>query len=88
MSLYLDGVLAGTVTGVSDLFSMPTGAGLLGNNATGTEGMIGTIYRVTVYAGMLAEAQIKGHSDAFINARGPVVAVSLISFTATPGEIQ
>lgn len=88
MNLYLDGVLAGTVTGVSDLFSMPTGAGLLGNNATGTEGMIGTIYRVTVYAGMLAEDKIKSHSDAFINARGPVVAVSLISFTATPEEIQ
>jgi len=88
MSLYLDGVLTGTATGVSDRFSMPTGAGLLGNNAAGTEGMIGTIYRVTVYAGMLAETKIKSHSDAFINARGPVVAVSLISFTATPGEIE
>jgi hypothetical protein len=88
MSLYLDGVLAGTATGVSDLFSMPTGAGLLGNNGTGTEGMIGTIYRVTVYPGMLAGDKIKSHSDAFINARGPVVAVSITSFTATPGEIQ
>jgi len=88
MSLYLDGVLAGTTTGVSDQFSMPTGAGLLGNNATGTEGLIGTIYRVTVYSGMLADAKIKSHADAFINARGPVVAVSITSFTATPGEIQ
>ncbi len=86
MSLYVDGVLAGTVTGVSDIFALPTGAGLLGNNAGGTEGMVGTIYRVTVYAGVLAESKIKSHSDAFINARGPVA--SITSFTATPTEIQ
>ncbi len=88
MTLYVDGVLAGTATGVSDQFSMPTGAGFLGNNPTGSEGMIGTIYRVTVYAGMLADTKIKSHADAFVNARGPVVAVSLKSFTANPKEIQ
>jgi hypothetical protein len=88
MSLYLDGVLAGTATGVSAAFAMPTGSGFLGNNPTGTEGVVGTIYRVTVYAGLLAESKIKSHSDAFINARGPAVKVSLTSFTATPGEIE
>ncbi len=86
MSLYVDGVLAGTATGVSASFALPAGPGLLGNNATGTEGMVGTIYRVTVYAGDLPEAKIKSHADAFVNLRAPFV--SLTSFTATPDEIQ
>jgi hypothetical protein len=88
MNVYVDGVLAGTVTGVSDQFSMPAEEGFLGNNPTGSEGMVGTIYRATVYAGMLPEATIKAHSDAFINARGPVTAVTLNSFTATPPTIE
>ena len=33
--------------------------------------MIGTIYRVTVYSGVLAEREIKSHADAFVNARAP-----------------
>jgi len=32
MSLYVNGTLAGTATGVSDVFAMPTGAGFLGAN--------------------------------------------------------
>jgi len=88
MSLYLDGVLAGTATGVSDTFVMPTGAGYLGNNSSGTEGMVGTIYRVTVYPGVLPDDKIKNHADAFINARGPAVPVSITFFTATPTEIE
>jgi hypothetical protein len=85
MSLYLDGVLASTATGVDSSFAMPTGPGLLGNNAKGTEGMTGTIYRVTVYSGVLTDAQIKSHADAFATVRGPFV--SITSFSATPTEI-
>ena len=85
MSLYLDGVLASTATGVDSSFAMPTGPGLLGNNGKATEGMTGTIYRVTVYSGVLTDAQIKTHADAFATVRGPFV--SITSFTATPTEI-
>ena len=84
MSLYVNGTLAGTAAGVSDAFVMPAGAGLLGNNAGGTEGMTGTIYRVTVYPGVLTDAQIKSHADAFAN----VVLPRITSFTATPDDIQ
>jgi hypothetical protein len=85
MTLYVDGVVAGTTSGVSDTFAMPIGAGFLGANPTSGEQMVGTIYRVTVYSGLLPEAKIKSHADAFVNARGPLV--SITSFTATPAQI-
>ena len=73
MQLYVNGVLAGTSTGVSSDFGMPTGAGLLGNNAGGTEGMVGTIYRVTVYSGVLPDTQIKSHADAYAKGVLPII---------------
>lgn len=85
MTLYVDGVMAGTVWSVSDAFAMPTGAGFLGANAAGGEQMVGTIYRVTVYPGVLPDDKIKSHADAFVNARGPLVGIS--SFTATPTQV-
>ncbi|HOW66965.1 MAG TPA: hypothetical protein P5055_15740 [Candidatus Paceibacterota bacterium] len=84
MNLYVNGNLAGTVTGVSDIFAMPTGAGFLGANPTGTEAVVGTIHRVTVYSGIVPEAQIKSHADAFVNVALP----RITSFTATPDLIQ
>lgn len=85
MTLYVDGVMAGAVWGVSDAFVMPAGAGFLGANAAGGEQMVGTIYRVTVYPGVLPDDKIKSHADAFVNARGPLVGIS--SFTATPTQV-
>ncbi len=85
MTLYVDGVMAGAVWGVSDAFAMPAEAGFLGANATGGEQMVGTIYRVTVYPGVLPDDKIKSHADAFVNARGPLVSIS--SFTATPTQV-
>ncbi|HRZ55213.1 MAG TPA: hypothetical protein P5525_07120, partial [Candidatus Paceibacterota bacterium] len=85
MTLYVDGVMAGAVWGVSDAFAMPAGAGFLGANAAGSEQMVGTIYRVTVYPGVLPDDKIKSHADAFVNVRGPLVSIS--SFTATPTQV-
>ena len=47
--------------------------------------MVGTIYRVTVYPGVLPDDKIKSHADAFVNVRGPLVSIS--SFTATPTQV-
>lgn len=64
MSLYLNGVLAGTATAAG--FAMPTGAGSLGNNAGLSEGMVGTIDRVTIYDSALTPANIAAHADAWL----------------------
>src|SRR6185503_13076259 len=45
MRLYLNGSLAGSSSGVSTSFAMPTGAGWLGANPSTTEAMAGTVYR-------------------------------------------
>jgi Concanavalin A-like lectin/glucanases superfamily len=84
ISLYVNGTVAGTNITVSPDFVMPSGAGLLGGNAAATEDMTGTIYRVTVYSGVLPDTEIKGHADAFVNVAYPIIS----SFTATPSEIQ
>jgi hypothetical protein len=64
MSVYVNGSLAGQNAGISSEFAMPTGMGILG------EGMVGTIFRVTEYSGMLPEAKIMSHAKAFLaNAR-------------------
>ena len=65
MKLYLNGSLAGSVSGVSASFAMPAGAGRLGANPTGTEAMAGTIHRVTVYDIVIPDAAIQRHADAY-----------------------
>ena len=82
MKLYLNGSLAGSVSGVSASFAMPTGAGWLGANANTTETMTGTIHRVTVYDDIISDAAIQRHADAY-NDRPPTI----VSFSATPPAI-
>jgi hypothetical protein len=64
MSLFLDGTLAGTASAPG--FQMPTGAGSLGNNAGLSEGMVGTIDRVTVYNSALSPGDIAAHANAWL----------------------
>ena len=84
MTLYVNGVSAGTITGVSDAFTMPSGMGFLGANATGGEQMIGRVHRVVVYDDIVPEAAIQRHADAFTSVLQPPI---IASFTATPAEI-
>lgn len=65
MKLYLHGELAGTRESVSPDFAMPAGQGWLGANPSGTEAMVGVVYRVTVYDGRVSEEVIRSHADAF-----------------------
>ncbi len=65
MKVYVNGTLAGTATGVSAAFVMPSGAGWIGANASGEEGMVGTIHRVTVYDTAIPETAIRRHASAF-----------------------
>ena len=84
MKLYRGGTLAGTVSGVSAGFAMPAGQGWLGANPGGTEAMVGTIHRVTVYRGMVAEEVVARHADAFAGVTRPPV---IVSFSATPDTL-
>lgn len=84
LRLYLNGSVAGSATGVNPGFQMPRGAGYLGNNSAGSEGMIGTIHRVTVYSGALSDAAIQRHSDAF---NGVHHTPDIFTFTATPDAL-
>ena len=68
MSLYIDGELAGTHVGSA--FEMPTGLGVLGNNAGGSEGMLGTIHRVTIYDSDIGGDNIIRHANAFVTGAG------------------
>lgn len=81
MKLYLNGTLAGTATGVSVLFAMPTGQGWLGGNPSGTETMVGVIHRVTVYDDAIPEEVLQRHADVFNDIFRPPI---LVSFTANP----
>ncbi|MFO1498035.1 MAG: LamG-like jellyroll fold domain-containing protein [Verrucomicrobiota bacterium] len=83
MTLYVNGVLAGTTTGVTADFALPTGEGFLGSDQTGGAAMAGTIYRATVYLGVLADTAIKSHANAFASVALPIIG----SFTAAPAEI-
>jgi hypothetical protein len=84
LTVYVNGVLGGTITGVSSSFGMPTGAGFLGANPSGTEAMVGSIYRVTVYDDKESDEAIQRHADAFTSVlRPPIIA----SFAATPSEL-
>jgi len=63
MELFVNGDLTAKQTAPGFLF--PSGAGFLGNNALSTEGMSGTIERVTVYNESVDDEVIKEHSDAW-----------------------
>jgi hypothetical protein len=85
MQLYVDGALAGSRSGVTAAFAMPTGAGRLGANLSGGEGMTGTIHRLTTYDTVLSSDTIQQHADAFLGVvRPPAISI----FKATPAFIQ
>lgn len=82
MDLYLDGTLVGQNTSASGAFAMPTGNGFLGNNAGGSEGMVGTVHRVTVYNEAIDAAVISRHADAYNDVTFPP---TINEFAAAPG---
>ncbi len=84
MKLYRGGVLAGTRSGVSANFAMPTGAGWLGANPSGTEAMIGTIHRVTVYDEVVSDDVLQRHADVFADVVRPP---RILSFAASPEAV-
>lgn len=69
MDLFVDGTLAGSA--VATGFQMPTGAGSLGNNAANTEGMVGTISRVTTFDSALSDSEITSHANAWTSVPEP-----------------
>ena len=81
MEIYMDGVMVGERAGVTTDFEMPSGAGLLGNNGAGSEGMVGTIHRVTVYNEAIDAAAISRHADAF---NGVTFPPKIDDFSASP----
>ncbi|MBI1839257.1 MAG: CotH kinase family protein, partial [Verrucomicrobia bacterium] len=81
MQLYVNGSIGGTRTGVSASFALPRGQGYLGNNAGGTEGMVGVIHRVVVYDDALSPEVLQRHADAFTGVTRPPL---LLQFTASP----
>ncbi|YCM46683.1 CotH kinase family protein [Verrucomicrobiaceae bacterium 227] len=81
MDLFLDGTLVGQNTSVASSFNMPTGSGFLGNNAGNSEGMVGTIHRVTVFNEALSGEDIARHSNAYHEVLEPPV---IDSFSASP----
>lgn len=84
MSLYVNGVLSGTRSGVSGSFGLPNGAGRLGANPSNGEGMSGTIYRVTCYDSALSADLLLRHGEAFLGVKkAPVIQ----SFTASPAAV-
>ena len=85
MKLYVNGLLAGTATQVSDIFVLPSGQGLLGNNSTSSEPMAGTIYRITSYDELLSAAVIARHAQKFTDVLRPPI---VTSFTAAPASIN
>jgi MYXO-CTERM domain-containing protein len=65
MDLLINGVPTDSIAGA--VFAMPNGPGFLGNNAGLTEGMVGTISRVTTFDSALSDGVIASHSDAWSN---------------------
>jgi len=63
MDLFVNGALADTIAGAT--FDMPSGPGFLGNNEGLTQGMLGTISRVTTYDSALSDSDISSHSTAW-----------------------
>ncbi|MFT6576662.1 MAG: hypothetical protein ACJA16_004871 [Akkermansiaceae bacterium] len=70
MDLYTNGVLTDSIVAAAT-FAMPTGPGFLGNNAGNTEGMVGTISRVTTFNSALSASDIASHSDAWTGVPEP-----------------
>ena len=97
MSLYVDGELAGTHVGSN--FEMATGQGVLGNNAAGSEGMLGTIHRATIYNNDIGEDDIIRHAVAFVTGAGssdfaiisieydPDTSIVTFAWNSVPGAI-
>lgn len=81
MDLFMDGTLIGQSSSVSGAFAMPSGSGFLGNNAVGSEGMVGTIHRVTVYDEALDAVTVARHADAFQGITHPPL---ITAFAADP----
>lgn len=73
MNVYVNGVLAGTTTGVDENFAMPTGQGWLGARADGAEPMTGTISRVYVYDELVDASVLVAHADAFLIPANPAL---------------
>ena len=73
MNVYVNGVLAGTTTGVDENFAMPTGQGWLGVKADGAEPMTGTISRVYVYDELVDASVLVAHADAFLIPANPAL---------------
>ncbi len=70
MDLFINGAPTDSIAGAT--FEMPTGPGHLGNVAdAGTEGMIGTISRVTTFNTALADAEISAHANAWTGVPEP-----------------
>ena len=84
MTLYLNGSVAGSRSGVTAGFAMPRGQGYLGANPGNGESMIGTIHRLTVYNEIISGDVLQRHADAY----NDVVRVPVIgSFAADPTAI-
>ena len=78
MDLFIDGALAGSTAGAT--FDMPTGAGFLGNNAGNTEGMVGTISRVTTFDSALTDGEIAAHANAWLVPEPSSALLGLLGF--------
>ena len=80
MDLFIDGVATDSIAGAT--FDMPSGEGLLGNNGALSEGMVGTISRVTTFNTALSDSEIAAHSDAWTSIPEPssVILTSLAAF--------
>lgn len=70
MDLFINGVSTESIV-ASDAFAMPTGPGFLGNNEGNTEGMVGTISRVTTFNSALSDSDISAHSTAWTGVPEP-----------------
>ena len=82
MKVYVNGTLAGTTTGVSPLFALPSDVGVLGDSIPSGAPMVGTIHRVTAYEGLLPESAILSHGMAFAG-QPPAIALNAKNGVAT-----
>jgi len=76
MELYINGVLTGTNSEATE-YQMPTGVGFIGaKDEVGTEGMTGTVERVTVYNEAIDPAAILFHAESWLGNSDPGVVIS------------
>ena len=84
MTLYVNGVAAGSISSVDSTFELPTGVGKLGSAPGNDEGMVGTIHRVAIYDEVLPPETLIAHANRFLNIiTGPTLAVNLSKNTPT-----